>query len=137
MLYLNGQGRYNSEFDDLWEQLVPASGVPDNVQGELIRAIGLLAGECYRNGNRNWGQGFEAFVDYLQVHLFDGRPFDALTLLQIDNDLSRIRAWGRGTESVRFEKGEDEFDRLTDRVVEWCLKRPTPLAREGWESGSR
>ena len=41
-------------FKELWDELVPASGDADTVQGQLILSIGRLSSELYRNGYQNY-----------------------------------------------------------------------------------
>ena len=44
------------EQEKLWKKLVPAEGRAKSVQGELIRCMGKLTDEAYRNGNGNWDE---------------------------------------------------------------------------------
>ncbi|RYG70638.1 hypothetical protein EON80_07370 [bacterium] len=126
MLYGKGQGRYNQEYRELWDKLVPASGQASTVQGELVRVIGRLASEFYRNGNCNWDMGFRRFTNFLAKHLKDKKVFDAATLNQIEADIQELRVIAKDW----VEDGEDVYDRITDRVVEWCQHYPEPIPRE-------
>lgn len=45
---------WQAEFARLWDELVPPRGQARTVQGELIRCVGRLTDEAYRNGNQNW-----------------------------------------------------------------------------------
>jgi len=123
-LYSDGKGRHNDEYKDLWNRLVPASGQADTVQGEVVRAIGRLASECYRNGNINWDAGFEMFVDFLKAQICDATVFDPDTLDSLSEDFEMIRDTGRSEPDMNYEDGEDVYD----RVVEWCRDYPTPIA---------
>lgn len=127
MLYSRGKGRYDAEYDELWDRLVPQSGQADTVQGELARAIGKLASEAYRNGNMNWDRGFRTFVTFIRRTLCDGDSFGVPSVRQIESDLKDIGDFGNGTQNLTYEPGEDVYDRLTDRVVEWCRKHPHPI----------
>jgi hypothetical protein len=127
MLYNRGKGRYDEEYGKLWKKLVPMSGQAKTVQGELVRAIGRLASESYRNGNGNWDGGFRILVVYLKKHLADPKVFDKETVQEIKDDLADIGAIGNGTKNFTYPKGEDPYDRITDRVVEWCQKQPKPI----------
>src|SRR5690349_10559469 len=64
-------------FAELWEQLVPEQGQASSVQGEILRAIGRLAGEDRRNGCVNWGKYYEDLVEFLRTWLWDERVFNA------------------------------------------------------------
>jgi hypothetical protein len=130
MLYNRRKGKYDREYDVLWKKLVPMRGQAKTVQGELVRAIGRLASESYRNGNVNWDGGFRGLVVFLRKHLADPKVFDAETVGQIKEDLADIGAIGNGTKGFTYPRGEDVYDRITDRVVEWCQKHPKPIRRK-------
>lgn len=51
--YFSGNGAWQKEFDELWNELVPASGQAETLHGELIRAAGRLTHEYFNNGNLN------------------------------------------------------------------------------------
>lgn len=51
--YWNEEGIYQSEYDELYNELVPASGSAQTLNGELIRAISRLSYEYFNNGNCN------------------------------------------------------------------------------------
>ena len=132
MRYYFGKGKYDKEYGDLWDKYVPKSGQANTVQGELVRAIGRLASEAYRNGNINWDAGFRILVTFLQKHLADPAVFDRKTVAQIKNDLSAIGNMGNGSSPMDFAdydsaKRDDVYDRITDRVVEWCVDHPKAI----------
>lgn len=130
MLYNRGKGRYNKQYGDLWDQLVPKSGQAITTQGELVRTIGRLASEFYRNGNGYWDMGFRMYTNFLNKYLLDKRFFDAETIRQIKQDITEIRDFGSGKKGLEYTGGEDAFDRLTDRVVEWCQQNPELIKRD-------
>lgn len=41
-LYADGLGQYQSEYDALWQSLVPQSGHAATLQGEIVRSVGWL-----------------------------------------------------------------------------------------------
>ena len=51
--YFNGQGAYQKEMDEMWERMVPMSGMASTLNGELVRAAGRLNYEFFNNGNLN------------------------------------------------------------------------------------
>lgn len=128
MLYYDGKGRYQKECALLWNQFVPDAGQAATVQGELVRASAKLESEYIRNGNGNWDMGFRMFTNFLLRHLNDLKVFSEDQIGQIQCDISDIRAFGNGTKAPDFSTDdEDAFDRITDRVVEWCLAHPNPI----------
>jgi hypothetical protein len=141
-LYSKGKGRYTREYDALWERLVPKTDAADTLQGELVRSIGRLASECYRNGNGNWNRFYRTFTTFLRRHLRDRRVFDSDMIEQIEQDIQAIRNRSYCWRAVVEEANEeDAYDRLTDRVVGWCRARPELVwldkrAKAGLEAGS-
>jgi hypothetical protein len=111
----------------LWKALVPDSGQAETVQGELIRCIGCLGSERYRNGNANWDEGFVLMAQYLAKHLGDG-TFDVKTTRLIEQDVEAVIEAGKNPENGAYvHESADAYDRLTDRVVEWCRVHHRPM----------
>ena len=121
-----GSGRYAEVYQAYWNQLVPESGRCNTVQGELIRVIGRLAIEYYRNGNMNWEDGYDLMLVWMSRTLHDQTVFEPDQLVQIQRDVASIRA-NAESGCCPYADGEDEYDRLTDRIVEWCRRRSDPL----------
>jgi hypothetical protein len=85
----------------LWKTLVPEEGVAETVQGELVRAIGRIQGEFYKNGMMNWGSGFyESFKDYLAVWLKSDATYDSFTKKIIDADIWQIEKSGETGKTI-------------------------------------
>ena len=70
--YWDNKGAMQTEFDSLYEKLVPSSGNAASLNGELIRAISRLHYEYYNNGNCN------AYVRPRKVSKFYGRFIDLI-----------------------------------------------------------
>ena len=51
--YWDNEGQLQSEYDKLYEELVPASGEAKNLFGEAVRAVSRLSYEYLNNGNCN------------------------------------------------------------------------------------
>jgi hypothetical protein len=127
MLYSHGKGRYSEQYRELFEVLIPSRGPAKTLQGELLRAITLLAVECYENGNVTWQEDAEdhqPYVDLLRLCLLDLAVFGVWGVQQIALDLDTIQAMGEGRMEFDFRDSEDPYDRVTDRVVEWCKHHP-------------
>jgi hypothetical protein len=114
---------WKAEFDRLWDQLVPASGQAATVQGELIRSIGRLRDEAYRNGNVNFDGGHRIMCDFLRDRLSDPGVFDPDQFKDINQAIDRILV----DERPDVMGPITAFDRVAERVVQWCLARPTPI----------
>lgn len=127
MKYWEGNGRWQAEYDDSWNRLVPASGEAPTLQGELIRAIGRLTSEMYCNGCINWDEGFVRFTRLLERVLVDPNVFDDDAMSRIRSDLQTIRELGDETREYDYHD-EDPYDRITDFVIEWCRANPKDIA---------
>ncbi|MFF2163785.1 hypothetical protein ACFVWP_24120 [Streptomyces sp. NPDC058175] len=113
--------KHAEEAGRIWGTYVPKRGQADTVQGELIRAVEKLRDEAGRNGNINWDDGFERLVLFLQRTLSDPQVFDASAAHEIADDLTQIS-------NPDIPANDEPFDRLTDRLVEWCRQHPEPVA---------
>ena len=109
------------EASDLWNRLVPARGVAETVQGELLRAVEKLRDEAHRNGNTNWGTGHRRLLRFVDETLRDSELFDATRASEISADLARI------ADPTTPERSDDPYDRLVDRIVEWVRAHPDPM----------
>lgn len=75
--------------------------------------------------------GHRMFTNFLHKYLRDSNVFDAKTIAQIEADIAAIRDFGSGKQEPNFkENTEDEFDRITDRIAEWCQAHPEPIKHE-------
>jgi len=101
----------------IWKTLVPKSGQAETVQGELLRASEKLKDEAQRNGNVNFNKNCHVIlVGYLRAHLVDENLFDQATIEQINEDLDRL------LKKNNPYTGDDVYDRITNRIVDWYLK---------------
>jgi hypothetical protein len=128
MLYLKFKGRYQREYDALFDLLVPQLGEAESLQGELVRAIRKLESDYYRNGSENFFPNHRGLATLLRKHLRLKSIFDEATIRQIETDIETMKQHGRGY--VDYEEGEDCYDRITDRVVEYCRARPKLIWRD-------
>jgi ankyrin repeat protein len=111
------------EFDRLWDELVPSSGQADTVQGELVRAIGRLSDEAYRNGNGNRDEGYRLLAEYLRQHLCGTTVFSADECQEINRRIDRMLDY----EVPDIDGPASPYAYLTERVVRWCAARQSPL----------
>jgi hypothetical protein len=61
--YWNGNGLYQQEYDQMVNDLVPASGKCDTLAGEMIRAVSRLGYDFYNNGMGNNTSGALNFLE--------------------------------------------------------------------------
>ena len=115
--------RHHDAFDALWDKYVPARGQADTKQGELLRAIEKLRHEALDNGNINWRDAHQHLVDELRGSLAADPCFNDDELREINQDLDLIG-------DQEHPPDEGPYDRLLDRVIEWCQAHPDPIAHE-------
>jgi hypothetical protein len=116
--------QYFEEARQLWRSQVPRRGQAATVQGELLRAVEKLRDEAIRNGNINWGPGHARLATYVRDTLTGSGLFDQVTVDRIHRDVDRL------LDHERPETGDETYDRLSDRVVEWARAHPEPVPHE-------
>ncbi len=67
----------------------------------------------------NWDSGYDAMLRFLSNTLQTSGNFDEDLAGTIELDVDFIRQ-NAESGSCPYTEEEDEYDRLTDRVVEWC-----------------
>lgn len=129
---------------DLWKQLVPEEGCAETLQGELVRAIGKIEGEYFRNGMMNWGDGYYGALNML-IHstLKKEKSFSRLVKKVIDADIAVIEASGKlGEKAAKGEESrfavlgsntlfnadvQESFHRVDAVITVWCARNPEPI----------
>lgn len=134
----------------LWEQLVPKSGPAPTVQGELVRALGRIETEYFRNGMMNWGDGYyETLVKFIHATLKKEKYFTKHVISALEVDIADIklsgsqgRASARGKGSSTGSLGgsffvpsdvEKSHKRIGALITIWCRMHPDliPLRVDG------
>ena len=112
------------EHPKLWQELVPASGQADSVQGELIRCTGKITDETYRNGNMNWESGYEKLARYVGGNLNDPETFCIDEIRKISEAVETII---RDFDSPDTSGHGGPHYYLTEMAVRWCLAHPDAI----------
>jgi len=142
--------RLDNANSDLWKELVPAEGSANTVQGELVRAIGRLQSENFKNGMMNWGDGsghYEAFTEFVHDNLKTEPTFTKLVKKMIDADVGEIKLAGKRGKAVASGKMsresafgntfliasdvEKSMQRLGALVGIWCQRHPDLIPYSG------
>jgi len=113
---------YSEKAKYLWQTYVPKSGQAETVQGELIRGVEKLRHEAQRNGNINWDKGHEILAKYLETILINSGEFNEMQTKQINVDIIRLLDYDYPYTD------DDIYDRLTNRIVDWYIANPDPVA---------
>jgi len=110
---------WGKQHQELWEQLVPAQGHAETVQGEVIRITGRVSHEVMDNGGGNWDAQFRKMLDALIRHFGSGAPLPSTQLEEAAALVQRLRSKGSDYETPA---------RLTELSVQWVLANPQPIA---------
>jgi hypothetical protein len=102
----------------IWRNLVPKSGQAETIQGELLRAVEKLSWEAQNNGNANWDDRFEMFIEFLGATLSAETRLPADMLASVTIDLATLGDF----DNPYVE--DDVYDRLTEAVVAYCRFNP-------------
>jgi hypothetical protein len=115
---------WKKEHDRLWATLVPKEGQADTLQGELIRIVGKLTDEAYRNGNINWDSDCERMWRFVANHLCAADTFTA-------KEREMIREL---VEGIIDDKDDPDVSGdgspcylVNEKVVDWCMAHPEPI----------
>jgi hypothetical protein len=112
------EGRWQQQYQALWDLLVPSSGPAATVQGEVIRIAGRLGHEILDNGGVNRDADFSRMLDAFVVHVGTGMPLDAEGLAEVRAIASAVR---NGADD------EARLARMTELAVAWVGRNPAPI----------
>lgn len=134
---INLNGTNNDVARWIWQTLVPKSGHASYVQAEVLRAIEKLRWEAQGNGNINWDAGFEMLVDFIESTLTSQSCFTKEIKQTIRRDTNRLREFlppNELTDDSQISElpyiDDDLYDRLSNRLVEFCRQHPKLIQYE-------
>jgi ankyrin repeat protein len=118
--------KYNwkTVYNDLWEELVPPRGEAPTIQGELLRSVGKLSDEYYRNGNMNWDND-KTF--YLDMVAFLKKILNDKTVATPEKELNAYLLSFTYFKTLNYQtnKQDDPHSKITEAVVAWCAAHKT------------
>ncbi|WP_158989560.1 ankyrin repeat domain-containing protein [Mucilaginibacter sp. L196] len=110
--------KWEDQYNELWDLLVPSSGPAKTVQGEVVRITGKVRDEIYRNGGVNWSSDFKRMLDDLISHLGTGVSLNETLLNEATAIAKEIRRTGNG---------DDEPSRLCELATTWVMTNPNSI----------
>ena len=125
---------WKSEHQKLWEAHVPDSGSADTIQGELVRIVGKLVDQAYRNGNCNWDSDHVTMWRFIATKITNDKTFSNKEKNLIHNTVEEI---------IRDEACPDlsgdgsTYYTVNEKVIDWCIAHPEPISFEPDGSYSR
>jgi hypothetical protein len=114
------------EFNRLWKELVPPEGQANTVQGELIRAVGRLKDEAYRNGNQNFSKDQRILCKYIRETMTDTEVFSRDEIGEINTWIDRVL----DAEHPDVLGPATSFHHLFELAARWCQAHPDLILRE-------
>lgn len=112
MKYWNQQGKYQTEFNQLSEQLMPAMGAAESLAGELIRSANRLYYDAFNNGFCNNTSGA---INYLYQYLAPLFPNDRDLKEALDYIAPKTNTGGYSSTGLTTSAA---LDLIIDRVYE-------------------
>ena len=133
--YWNDSGIYQKEYDELYKKLVPAQGKAETLNGELLRAIGILYYEYCNNGNCNAFNGISEYDEVFNEEICIDKTIKNLyrTFLSlIKNNVPNIKLNIEKIENIIINRKVSEADyfshenmqiynEMCDRVIYYVL----------------
>jgi hypothetical protein len=107
--------RWDDQYQELWDLLVPSSGPAGTIQGEVVRIAGRICDELDRNGGINWDLAYRKMADAFLTHVASGVPLAEPLLAETRGLVADLKG----------KNGNPQ--RLREFAVTWVAENPTPL----------
>lgn len=117
--------RWQEQYDELWNMLVPGNGKAQTIQGEMIRIIGRITHEILDNGGINWDDDYREMIHTLSEFLNHNKKLEKELVEETNYIIKHI--------TVSMDK--NTLYRLTEIIVKWVLanSEPLPLGKVNYE----
>src|SRR5262245_18368537 len=109
------RGRWEDQYQELWELLIPSSGAAATVQGEVVRIAGRICDELERNGGINWDLAYRKMADAFLVHVASGVSLGEPLLTETRDLVAQLK------------RKQGDPRRLIELAVTWVAQNPTPM----------
>ena len=109
--------RWQEQYDELWNMLVPGSGKAKTMQGEMIRIVGRVTHEVLDNGGINWDDDFREMLSTLQEFLKQNRSLETALVDEAVGIAKQVTA----------STDKKALYRLTEITVKWVLANSEPI----------
>ena len=142
--YWDQEGKYQKEYEAIWEQHVPATGHSAVVGGELVRAASRLTHDFYNNGMGNNTSGainflrefgsidqglYDTIYPYTRGRLYGGwYEADALHLAMIKMMDVTVEFILKNPQLLTIENAADMFD-YSEETLDYCERCDCELDR--------
>lgn len=103
--------RWQEQYDELWNMLVPGSGKAKTMQGEMIRIVGRVTHEVLDNGGINWDSDFREMLGALREFLKKNQSLETALVEEAVSIANQVTA----------STDKKALYRLTEITVKWVL----------------
>lgn len=118
---------WKKEHSRLWNELVPDSGQADTLQGELVRMVGKLIDQAYRNGNCNWDDEHEKMWRFIATTISKSSIFSLQEQSLINDKVEEII---RDEERPDVSGDGSTYYIINEKVIDWCIAHPELISYE-------
>ena len=118
--YWYGNGKFQKDYDDIWERLIPGSGPALTHAGEVFRAMVRLYYRWFNDGDRiqqemdRWSLAGSATKAFKYLYQFED-PFSEFSTQDFMIEL---------LEASSDKEYEIALEKALDAIVEWTAKQP-------------
>lgn len=109
--------KWQDQYNELWNMLVPGSGKAQTIQGEMIRIIGRITHEILDNGGINWDDDYREMLHTLSDFLNLNKELK----IELIEEASII------TKNITSSTDKKTLYRLTEIIVQWVLANSEPI----------
>jgi ankyrin repeat protein len=102
----------------IWTELIPKTGTPNTVHGELLQAVEKLRDEAQRNANAKNTRQQKRMARFIRDTLIGSKIFDPTEIEHIRSDTHRLM------KASRQYTGDDIYDHLVDQVCVYYKQKP-------------
>lgn len=110
------RGKWQTQYEELRQKLVPGRGKAETLQGEMIRIVGKITYEILDNGGMNWDTEYKKMTNALNGYLKQNEKMDTALVDEACNIAGHISSCSR----------KEELYRLTELVVMWITSNSMP-----------
>lgn len=108
--------KWQDQYSELWDSLIPSSGPAELVQGEVLRIAGRISDEVLRNGGINWDSDYKKMKKAFLTHIDSGESLSK-------NDIKEAKFVLSSMANI-----EDGADKLAQLAVKWICQNTKPIA---------
>ena len=122
--YCDNAGKYQTEYNEAWKQLIPAQGEAEDGLPEALRSISRIGYDYYNNGFCNlWQTGWDDDSDITMDSYYEDMVEYLRHQVSSQKLYNDFRNWLRTTKGYcNWSDGADVIDRIIDDIMVQILE---------------